>query len=514
MKTRRFPHFRLTALLSVLLLPLSAGAQVPVDDAGNPIGDFEATADARGDTTRAVGEEGIPLLETNELEELVGPIALYPDDLLAIVLPASTYPLQVVQAARFLEALESDPSLEPDPDWDDAIVALVNYPEVVDLLNEDLDWTWRLGEAVVAQENDVVRAVERFRNRAYAAGNLQSDGYQTVREDEGIIEITPVSDDIIYVPYYEPERVVYRQPYRAYYYYPTAYPVYYYPYPSSYAFHRGYFWGVTTAFAIGWHSDHVRVFHHSYRGHPYYGRSYWDRWWYRRPTIHVHNHIYVGERHRSRADHYVRGDRWRPSRRLHVRHAERDTYTRSRGYYNRNIDVRQPGQRLRTQREIDASRHRLSNVRIVDGRDRVSRDAQRNRVRPGQVAAAHDSHDSAQRRDAGHAVPRRLETRDRQTGVRNERRSVPAVREPTQRSAGAERRTPAASRDNVTRSRVAQPERRPAVRSRPPQRTASPPVRSQPTPRVAQPQSRSRAPQREARQSNRGGRSAVRTRRR
>lgn len=509
MKTRRYATYRLPAILSALLLPLSGGAQVPVDDAGNPIGEFGNAAYPSQDTSGAVGAEGIPLLEPAELEQLVGPIALYPDDLLAIVLPASTYPLQVVQAARFLEALESDPALEPDPDWDDAIVALVNYPEIVDLLNEDLDWTWRLGEAVAAQETDVVRAVERFRNRAYAAGNLKSDGYQTVREDEGLIEITPVSDDIIYVPYYEAERVVYRQPYRAYHYYPTAYPVYYYPYPSSYGFHSGFFWGVTTAFTIGWHSDHLRVFHHSYRGHPYYGRSYWDRWWYRRPTIHVHNHIYVGDHRPSHVDRYVRGDRWRPSRRLHVRHAERDTYTRSRGYYKRDFEARQPAQRLRTQREIDASRHRLSNVRIVEDRDRISRNAERGPVRSDRRDA---SSDLARRQEAGNTVSGRPGTGDRRTSARDQGRSLPAVREPARRDAGIERRSPAATRDNVTRSRAAPTERRPSIQ-RSGHRTVAP-TRSRSTPPVTKQQNRTPAPQREAHQNTRGGRPAIRTRQR
>ncbi len=513
MKTRPTPTYRQPALLAVLLLPLFAGAQVPVDDAGNPIGEFGALGDgayAAADTADAVGGEGIPLLEASELEELVGPIALYPDDLLAIVLPASTYPLQVVQAARFLDALETDPALEPDPDWDDAIVALVNYPEVVELLNEDLDWTWRLGEAVVAQEPDVVRAVARFRNRAYAAGNLQSDGYQNVREDEGLIEITPVTEDVIYVPYYEPERVVYRQPHRVYYYYPTAYPVYYYPYPSSYAFHSGFFWGVTTAFTIGWHSDHLRVFHHSYRGHPYFGRSYWDRWWYRRPTISVYNHIYAGNRPRSHSDYYVRGDRWRPSRRLHVRHAERDTYTRSRGYYNnRDAHVRRPGERLRTERAIDASRHRLSNVRIVEGRDDVSRAPQRTRVRPERTTAVPER---TLPRVSVHESARQVEPRDRRVDARDSRRTRPTLREPARRDAGIERRSRTAAPGSVTRSRATPTEPRHAVRSRPARQSARAPARSAPPVKLEQ--KRSPAPAPRARQETRGGQSAIRSRRR
>ena len=198
----------------VLAIPVLGQAQVPVDEQGNAIG-----------TTA----EEIPLLSAAELTELVGPIALYPDDLLAIVLPASTYPLQLVQADRFLQDLKSDSTLKPDEDWDDSVVALVNYPEVIELMVDDLDKTWRLGEAVVAQQADVIDAVESFRDRAYAAGNLQSDNHQTVSQNDGVIEITPIEEDVIYVPYYEPERVVVYQSQPAYYYYPRAYPVYYYP---------------------------------------------------------------------------------------------------------------------------------------------------------------------------------------------------------------------------------------------------------------------------------------------
>ena len=120
----------------------------------------------RGDLAgaRASLEEMFTQLQAGEIEELVGPIALYPDDLLAIVLPASTYPLQVVEAGRFLEELESDATLEPNEGWDDSIVALLNYPEVVEMLNDDLDWTWRLGEAVVNQQSDVIAAIESFRD--------------------------------------------------------------------------------------------------------------------------------------------------------------------------------------------------------------------------------------------------------------------------------------------------------------------------------------------------------------
>jgi hypothetical protein len=304
------------------LLPAVSIAQVPVDDYGNVIGNYESQAEVM-----PIGEDGIPRLSHTELQDLVGPVALYPDDLLAVVLPAAAYPLQVVEAARFLAALETDPTLQPDPDWDDSIVALINYPEVVELLNEDLDWTWRLGESVVAQQADLIAAVESFRDRAYAAGNLKTDEYQTVSNNEGVISISPAAEDVIYVPYYEPASVVYYQPRPAYNYYPRPYPVYNYPYAASHYFDRGFFWGVTTAFSIGWATNNVHVYHHSYHGHPYYGRTYWNNGWYRQSSINVYNTHYVDNTNVV-VNRHSNGDQWqaRDDRREYVR---REDYART-----------------------------------------------------------------------------------------------------------------------------------------------------------------------------------------
>jgi len=258
----------------------------------------------------------LPLLTASELQDLVGPIALYPDDLLAIILPASAYPLQIVMAARYLDALETDSTLQPDDDWDESVIALLNYPEVIRMMSEDLDWTWQLGEAVITQEADVIDAVASFRNLAYDAGNLQSDEYQrvateTVAEKE-VITIRQVDERVVYVPYYEPAEVIVYQPRRVYYYYPTPYPVYYYPYSYGYSFSSGYFWGVTTAFSIGWNDYHLRVFHPSYRFHPYYGRRYEPRYFHRRPSIQVFNQVYVDNSRRGPRDRYRDGSYWRP----------------------------------------------------------------------------------------------------------------------------------------------------------------------------------------------------------
>lgn len=486
--------------LALLLLPLSGNAQVPVDDDGNVIGTYDDDAYQTYSTEAATGNEGIPLLSAAELEELVGPIALYPDDLLAVVLPASTYPLQVVQAARFLEDLESDPQLKPDPDWDDSIIALVNYPEVVDLLNEDLDWTWRLGEAVVAQQSDVVNAVEEFRNRAYAAGNLKSDNYQTVTRDEGIIEITPVNEEVIYVPYYEPTRVVYYQPRPVYYYYPRPCPVYYYPYSSNYAFNRGYFWGVTTAFRIGWASDHLRVFHHSYHGHPYYGRSYWNRWWYRRPSIHVHNNVYINNRASVSTNRYASGDNWRPSRNarlrasdqritrnVHYRNGQSSTTSSFSRSGNRAVDN---SRTVNTNRQTSNRQQREIAQRNIRNQSRQTvttlQREQQEQIRDGSNARQRQSSNrqtsqrqTTQRQTSERRPARSSNDRQRQqVAVVNQRRSEP-VRQPSrQRSTTTQRRAQAAQ-PVQRQAQAAQRRSQPAQhQSQPAQRQAQAPERS------------------------------------
>jgi hypothetical protein len=211
--------------------------------------------------------------------------------LIGVVLPAATFPLQVVEAARFLDRREDDPNAAPDDDWDDSIVALLNYPQVVDFLNEDLDWTWSLGEAVLNQRADVLDAVQSFRSRARAAGNLQSDNRQIVVENREVIEIRHADPEVIYVPYYEPRRVVVYQSAPVIHYHPWAYPVYYYPYPVGYRFDAGFFFGVTSAFVIGWHDHYIHVHHHRHHLHPYYGFAYYDPFYVRR-SININVNVY------------------------------------------------------------------------------------------------------------------------------------------------------------------------------------------------------------------------------
>ena len=188
------------------------------------------------------------------LEKLVGRIALYPDDLVAIILPASTNPLQLVQADRFLDKRKQDPKLPIDDNWDDSVKTLLNYPDVVKQMSADLDWTADLGEAVVADQGAVLDAVQAFRRKAQAAKNLKSDDKQTVVVEKEIIKIVPADPQVIYVPQYNPSSVVVYSSAPVYGYYPAPYPSYYYPYPPGAALATGLIWGA--AIGAAWNGGH------------------------------------------------------------------------------------------------------------------------------------------------------------------------------------------------------------------------------------------------------------------
>jgi hypothetical protein len=188
------------------------------------------------------------------LDKLVGPIALYPDDLIAIILPAATYPVEIVQADRFLEQRKSDKALTINESWQDPVKALLNYPEVVKKMSADLDWTIGLGEAVVTDQGAVLEAVQRFRRQTQSAGQLKSDDKQVVVVEKEVIKIVPADPQVIYVPQYNPTTVVVSGAPPSYGYLPAPYPVYYYPYPPGAALATGLVWGA--AMAAVWHGGH------------------------------------------------------------------------------------------------------------------------------------------------------------------------------------------------------------------------------------------------------------------
>jgi uncharacterized protein DUF3300 len=214
---------------------------------------IDANAETQVDVTAAADSNSIKLLTPEQLTELVGSIALYPDELIAIVLPASTFPIQIVQAARYLEKHKQDPKLKPDESWDSSVLGLLNYPEVIEKMNGNLDWTWKLGEAVVSQQNDVMESIQQFRNTAYTAGNLNSDEKTIIIQEKEVIKIESATPEVIYVPSYNPATVIVQQSAPYPYYYSAPYPYYYSP---AATFWTGMFIGAAISYGVGWGHGH------------------------------------------------------------------------------------------------------------------------------------------------------------------------------------------------------------------------------------------------------------------
>ncbi|HET7123826.1 MAG TPA: DUF3300 domain-containing protein [Bradyrhizobium sp.] len=174
------------------------------------------------------------LLKPEQLEALVAPIALYPDDLLANVLAASTYPLEVVQADRWLkerknlkgDALKTEVEKQA---WDDSVKALTSTADVLSMMSDKIDWTKNLGDAVLAQQPDVMDAIQRLRTKAYDNKKLVTTKQQKVsvqtQESKQVVVIESADPNTIYVPHYDPATVYGAWPY-------AAYPPYYFGYPS------------------------------------------------------------------------------------------------------------------------------------------------------------------------------------------------------------------------------------------------------------------------------------------
>lgn len=227
---------RLTAaLLSGLLISAGVPAQTP--PAGSPPPAPSAAQSAA--PTQA------------QIEQLLAPVALYPDALLAQILMASTYPLEVVEAARWRKANPNlkekalDDALMAQP-WDESVKSLTTFPPVLEMMNEKLSWTQQLGDAFLADQQRVMNAVQKLRKAANDTGNLKSTKEQVVvveqAASETVIKIEPADPQVVYVPSYNPTVVYGTWPY-------PAYPPYPY-YPPGYA-PGAAFWTFTAGVVVG-----------------------------------------------------------------------------------------------------------------------------------------------------------------------------------------------------------------------------------------------------------------------
>lgn len=218
-----------------------------------------------GVSAAADGQNSPPVFKQEELEQLLAPIALYPDSLLSQILMASTYPLEVVQAQRWakqnsnLRGLELAQALEGRT-WDPSVKSLIDFPDVLDMMNDKLDWMQSLGDAFLAQQADVMAAVQTLRQKAQAQGSLKTTPQQTVTDSNQVIVIESASPEVIYVPAYDPTVVYGYWPY-------PAYPPYYWYPPwyvraTPYAFGAGFIMGAAWGYAWGhcdWHGGDIDI---------------------------------------------------------------------------------------------------------------------------------------------------------------------------------------------------------------------------------------------------------------
>lgn len=330
-----------------------------------------------------------------ELDQMLAPIALYPDSVLTHILIAATYPLEVVQATRWLAnnpKLSGEAAVDAatDQDWDPSVQALVAFPQLLKRLNEDLNWTQQLGEAFISDEPALLASIQRLRQRAYAQGTLHKMEHVVVEREREIIVIEPARREVIYVPYYD-TRVVYGN-WR----WPAYPPVYWYE-PAGYRSHVTFYWG--TGFHIrpsfyfsvfDWHRHHVLVHHHYYHRPPrYYPRrthfQHAPRWqhdhYHRRGVHYQHSQL------RNRQDFYHSRPEQRRTSTTRTTEYQRDWHTQQ-THSNSEQRYRQHYQRQQ-ERQIQQQERVEHRLRQND-RSQHEQRAQHH-ARPTQAQRAHQS---------------------------------------------------------------------------------------------------------------------------
>ena len=442
-------------------------------------------------------------LSQAELDQMLAPVALYPDTVLTHVLIASTYPLEIVQASRWSK---DNPNLDGDAavravenrDWDPSVKALVAFPQLLQRLSDDLEWTQQLGEAFLEDEAEVMASIQGLRQRAYANGNLNDNKHVVVERERDVIVIEPARKEVVYVPVYD-TRVVYGD-----WWWPRHPPVYWHT-SGVYFRTSPFYWGISVNvrpwFYFGifdWHHRHVIVNHHYYytppRYYPKRHKHYVDARRWHHNTEHRRG---VHYRHERLNREYNAGYGYRqPTREVKgeaIRHTrvERDNRNHDYKQYQRKTaeQVKLPQQNWRdkdqTPRQHNASLRQERNVSTAEQRvrstdyiadDRTQRKQQlreqktetklrtdrerqmqhesqrKPEPRNTQVVREQRRPETSQRNTSVQREQRKAETPQRNTSVQREQR------QPEQRSSVQERREIKAT----TRQSVAQTRERPA----------------------------------------------------
>lgn len=263
MKRSRNHSFWTAALIGAVLLAMAA----PVSFAQEAKPAAQTPATSAAPVTKKT-----PPFKEEELASLLAPVALYPDSVVTLILIASTYPLEVIEANRWVQQnskLKGDAlakAAEKQP-WDDSVQGLCAVPEVLKMMDEKLDWTQKVGDAFLAQQKEVMAMIQTLRAKAKEAGNLKSDEKMKVTTEAApadaatkteVIVIESADPQVIYVPTYSPTTIY------GYWGYP-AYPPYYWPPPVGYP-GSGFWYGAAIGISIGYWGGHYEHYHNDWHG--------------------------------------------------------------------------------------------------------------------------------------------------------------------------------------------------------------------------------------------------------
>ncbi|MFG0454335.1 DUF3300 domain-containing protein [Shewanella mangrovisoli] len=450
---------------------------------------FTAPTQAEG---VSVSQGSSASLSQAELEQMLAPIALYPDSLLSHILIASTYPLEVVQAQRWLEdnpKLSTDEvmSRTEDKDWDPSVKALMAFPNVLEKMSEDLDWTQKLGEAFLADEGQVMDGIQSLRQQADKANSLANMDNMAVTRANNQIIIEPARREVVYVPYYDP-RVVYGT-WR----WGVAYPPVYwefggyvgYPYRPS---HSYFYWspGIHISFnyffsSFHWHSHRVVVVDHRhshhYRPRERYSVSYGAQPWKHKPEhrrgVAYHNPVvkerYYGDnKFRGRDSHSTGSGQHFTSQYSKSREHQDARYNRD----NKNYDKRQDKDRgNNVSRDNHYSRERTPSYQNTQAELKERRMAPTNSTQANKEGYKRERNDNARndnqvrqmqakatREQAKESPQRQYQTREQQP------RSVETRTQPQRQEARPEVRR--AEPQRIEQPRQVQPRQREETRVR------------------------------------------------
>jgi hypothetical protein len=381
-----------------------------------------------------------------ELDQLLAPVALYPDSVLSHLLIASTYPLEVVMAERWTRENPDQAGQEAlnaveDEDWDPSVKALVAFPDLLQRMSEDLDWTESLGEAFLADEERVLDRVQVLRQKAYDAGSLEDLEHLAVSRKERHIVIEPVVREVIYVPYYD-TRVVYGSWWWAD--HPPHYWHHHYHHHHRYDHIRSIYWGPRVSISwhfffsgFHWHQRRLLVVDHDYYWHHRHHHRFWRaeqvahyrdaRHWrhnpYHRRGVNYRNprtRDYFERRHRERGDYQHRSQNVR-SQLKQREHSLVPQQSRAARTINQSTAAPREQRLQRVAPDVSSKRPVVSNKRnhdgsgAVDSRSRAAAHAREHEAARGRVLRQTEQR-AAPGRAVGREQIRRAPERHRSTG--------------------------------------------------------------------------------------------------